>query len=65
MYELDPNHIVVNDLWIGAYCVDTEDGSTDPTSVELNYMIEVEPIKSTDTQAVWQLLNENMQDHME
>lgn len=60
LVELDPNHIVVNDLYIGAYAVDLQDGSTDATSVPLNYIVEIEPVKSTDTQAVWQLLNENL-----
>jgi len=60
--HLDPNHIIVQDLWLGAYAVDTSDGSTEPTSVDLNYHIVIEEVTSSMNQAVLQLIKERSQD---
>jgi len=60
--HLDPNHIIVQDLWLGVYGVDTSDGSTEPTKVDLNYHIVVEEVTSSMNQAVLQLIKERSQD---
>ena len=59
---LDPEHIVVQDLWLGAYAVDTSDSSTEDLSVELNYVIEIEEVSSSMNEAVLQLIKERSQD---
>ena len=58
---VDPNHVIVEDLWIGVYCHDTSDGSTDQTSVPLNYLVEIEDYSTSDEVAIMQLLKENSQ----
>lgn len=60
--HLDPNHIIVQDLWLGAYNVDTADGSTETTKVDLNYHIVVEEVNSSMNEAVIQLIKERSQD---
>ena len=62
MTFLDPDHIIVQDLWIGAYAVDTNDSSTERTSVELNYHIVIQTIDSSMNEAVMQLIKERSQD---
>lgn len=59
--HLDPNHIVVQDLWIGGYAVDTSDGSSEVLSVDLNYYIVLEEISSSMNEAVIQLIKEKSQ----
>jgi hypothetical protein len=58
---LDPNHIIVQDLWIGGYAVDTSDGSTEVLTVALNYHIVLEEITSSLNEAVLQLIKEKSQ----
>ena len=62
MSHLDPNHIIVQDLWLGAYGVDKQDGSTETTKVDLNYHIVIEEVTSSMNQAVLQLIKEQSQD---
>ena len=61
LISLDPDHIVVMDLWIGAYTVDRGDGSTGLTSVPINYRVELEKITTSDAQAVLALIKERSQ----
>ena len=61
LISLDPDHIVVMDLWLGAYTVDRQDGSTGLTSVPINYRIELEKITTSDAQAVLALIKERSQ----
>jgi hypothetical protein len=60
--HLDPNHIIVQDLWIGGYAVDTNDGSTEVLSVALNYHIVIEEVTSSLNEAVLQLIKERSQE---
>jgi len=60
--SLDPNHIIVQDLWLGAYAFDINDGSTETTTVDLNYRIVVEIVSSSMNEAVLQLIKEQSQD---
>jgi len=60
--HLDPNHIIVQDLWIGGYAVDTSDGSSEVLTVALNYHIVLEEVTSTNNEAVIQLIKEKSQD---
>jgi len=59
---LDPEHLVVQDLWLGAYAVDTDDGSTDPLPCELNYVVEIEEVSTSLNEAVLALIKERSQD---
>lgn len=59
---LDPEHIVCQDLWLGGYEIDMADGSTEYLSVALNYHIVLEAVKSTNDQAVMQLIKQHSQD---
>jgi hypothetical protein len=59
---LDPNHIIVQDLWLGAYGIDMQDGSSELTKVPLNYHIIVEEVSSSMNEAVLQLIKEQSQD---
>jgi len=58
---IDPNHIIIEDLYIGAYCIDTGDGSTDVTSVPLNYIIHLEKVVTSEDEAVLHLVKERSQ----
>ena len=60
----DLNHVVVNDLYLGVYTIDTGDGAVDPTHVELNYVVEIEEVKSSDEEAIIQLIRERSQTDM-
>ncbi|HIA03355.1 MAG TPA: hypothetical protein EYN66_15845 [Myxococcales bacterium] len=60
--SLDPNHIIVQDLWLGAYAFDINDGSTETTTVDLNYRVVVEVVSSSMNEAVLQLIKEQSQD---
>ncbi|HHZ96018.1 MAG TPA: hypothetical protein EYN67_10800 [Flavobacteriales bacterium] len=60
----DLNHTVVNDLYLGVYTIDASDGAVDPISVELNYVVEIEEVKSTDEEAIIQLIRERSQTDM-
>lgn len=60
--HLDPNHIIVQDLWIGGYAVDTSDGSSEVLSVALNYHIVIEEVTSSLNEAVLQLIKERSQE---
>jgi len=60
--HLDPNHIIVQDLWIGGYAVDTSDGSSEVLSVALNYHIVLEEVTSSLNEAVLQLIKERSQE---
>lgn len=62
---LDPHHLVVNDLWIGAYAIDTSDGSIGGIPVEINYLIELCPEKTSENQAVLGLIKERAQDDLD
>ena len=59
--HLDPNHIIIQDLWLGAYNVDTSDGSTEWTKVDLNYHIVLEEVTNSMNEAVLQLIKERSQ----
>jgi len=59
--HLDPNHIIVQDLWIGGYAVDTSDGSSEVLSVGLNYHIVLEEVTTSINEAVLQLIKEKSQ----
>lgn len=61
LISLDPDHIVVMDLWISAYTVDRGDGSTGLTSVPINYRVEMEKVATSDAQAVLALIKERSQ----
>jgi len=61
----DLNHVVVNDLYLGVWTIDTSDGAVDPTHIELNYVVEIEEVKSTDEEAIIQLIRERSQTDME
>jgi hypothetical protein len=55
---LDPDHIVIMDLWIQGQ-VSAAGGSS-----VINYYIELEPVNLTDDQAVLQLIKERSQDDL-
>jgi hypothetical protein len=59
--HLDPNHLVIQDLWLGAYTIDTADGSTGVTTVPLNYYILIEEVSNTDDVAVMALIKARSQ----
>jgi hypothetical protein len=59
---VDPNHVIIQDMYIGAYAVDNADGSINPTPVELQYVIHLEEIKTTENEAVLHLIKEVQQD---
>jgi len=60
--HLDLEHIVIQDLWLGAYAVDVDSNITQTLSVELNYSVEIEEVTSTMNEAVMQLIKERSQD---
>lgn len=53
---IDPQHIVVRDLWIGITA------QTATSTREFNYMIELERVKLSDDQAILAILQEENQD---
>jgi hypothetical protein len=55
---VDPDHIVIQDLWIQG-----QTGSGGGTGV-INYLIELEPMELTDDQAILQLIKERSQDDL-
>ena len=55
---IDPDHIVIQDLWIQGQ-VGTGGGSD-----VLNYLIELEPVSLTDDQAIITLIKERSQDDL-
>lgn len=59
---IEREHIVVQDLWLGAYGIDMTDGSTEVTKVDLNYHIVLEEVDSSMNEAVLQLIKERSQD---
>jgi hypothetical protein len=58
---LDPDHVIVEDLWIGAYMMDTSDNSTDVTAVPVQYLIHLDTHTSTEAEGVMQLVKERSQ----
>jgi hypothetical protein len=53
---IDPDHVVIMDLWVLAYT----NGSDD----RVNYLVELEPIELTDDQAILSLIKERSQDDL-
>lgn len=55
---LDPDHIIINDLYIQGQV-----GGSGGTAV-INYLIEIEPVQLTDDQAILALIKERSQDDL-
>lgn len=53
---IDPDHVVINDLFVCGR------GGTGATADGYQYLVELEPIELTDNQAVIQLIKESAQD---
>lgn len=55
---IDPDHVVIMDLWIQG-----QTGSAGGTGV-INYLIELQPVELTDDQAILALIKERSQDDL-
>lgn len=53
---IDPDHIVIMDLWILAY--------TSATDARINYLIEIEPLTLSNDETILQLIKERSQDDL-
>jgi len=53
---IDPDHVVIMDLWVLAYITGSDD--------RVNYLVELEPIELTDDQAILTLIKERSQDDL-
>ena len=53
---IDPDHVVIMDLWVLAY--------TNGAETRINYLIELEPVELTDEQAILSLIKERSQDDL-
>jgi hypothetical protein len=56
---VDPNHLVNDALYIHSY--NTKDGTTNPTR-RWNYIVELEKVKITETQAILAIVKGRAQD---
>jgi hypothetical protein len=53
---IDPDHIVIMDLWILAY--------TSAVDARINYLVELEPVELSNDEAILQLIKERSQDDL-
>jgi hypothetical protein len=53
---IDPDHVVIMDLWVLAY--------TNATDARINYLVELEPVELTNDQAILSLIKERSQDDL-
>jgi hypothetical protein len=53
---IDPDHVVIMDLWVLAY--------TNGSDGRINYLVELEPVNLTDDQAILALIKERSQDDL-
>lgn len=53
---IDPDHVVIMDLWILAY--------TSATDARINYLVELEPVELSNDEAILQLIKERSQDDL-
>ena len=60
---LSPGHIIVNDLWINAWVEDSSSGAWSLPNQPLNFMIELEQIKTSTDTALMALIKEAAQDY--
>jgi len=49
---IDPGHIITEDLYITAYAIDSGTGSTQPISSNLQYLITIEEVTTTEAEGV-------------
>lgn len=53
---IDPDHVVIMDLWLMAY--------TSGPDMRINYIVELEPVELTDDEAIISLIKERSQDDL-
>jgi len=53
---IDPDHVVIMDLWVLAYTLATDN--------RINYLVELEPVELTNDQAILSLIKERSQDDL-
>jgi len=53
---IDPEHVVIMDLWVLAY--------TNGSDARINYLVELEPVELTNDQAILSLIKERSQDDL-
>jgi hypothetical protein len=53
---IDPDHVVIMDLWIQAW--------TTGTDLRINYIVEVEPVELSNDEAILSLIKERSQDDL-
>jgi hypothetical protein len=53
---IDPDHVVIMDLYVQAY--------TNGSDTRINYLIEIEPVELSNDQAILSLIKERSQDDL-
>lgn len=53
---IDPNHIIIEDLFLTVYSTDSTTGSIEPTSANIQYLIVIEEVTTSEAEGVLQLV---------